>query len=252
MAVLTADHYIADVAGFQEALSRAEQLARQEFLVTLGIQPVSPSTGYGYIQKGPAVGQKNSHEAYRVERFIEKPDAENAFRMVTSGAYVWNSGMFVWQVARILREFAHHMPGFYQQLMRIYRLWGTEQFQGGLQRIWAGVDKQTIDYGVMEKAENVVVLPVNIGWVDVGSWASIEQLHIHDPQGNIWTGPHVAIDTHNSTIITDRKHMTATIGVEGLVIVETEDALLVCSKDHEQEVRQVIQQLKEMRQNDWL
>ena len=160
--------------------------------------------------------------------------------------------MFVWRVEQILSEFACHMPEFYQQLITIGNGWSAKQFQSSLQAIWARVPKQTIDYGVMEKAQNVAVLPVSIGWVDVGSWSSIDRLHAPDPQGNIWTGPHVDIDTHNSTVITDSTHLTATIGIDGLVIVNTQDALLVCTKDHEQEVRQVIQRLKEMRGSSWL
>ncbi len=253
MAVQTADHFIADTIHFQEALVAAEQLTRQGFLVTLGIQPVSPSTGYGYIQKGASLDVPGEVRAYQVSRFVEKPSHEIALKMVTSGEYVWNSGMFVWRIEHILQAFACHMPGFYQQLLTIGKMWGAKQYQDSLQAIWPTVPRQTIDYGVMEKTKNVAVLPVNIGWVDVGSWSSVDQLHTPDPQGNIWTGPHVDVDTRNSTVITDDTHLTATIGIEGLVIVNTPDALLVCAKDHEQEVREVVRRLKEeMHSGDWL
>lgn len=252
MAVQTADHYIADTICFREALVAAEELTRQGFLVTLGIQPVSPSTGYGYIQKSEPMEVSGEMKAYRVNRFVEKPTQEIALKMVTSKEYVWNSGMFVWRVEHILQAFACHMPAFYQQLLAIGKMWGSKQYQDSLQNIWATVPRQTIDYGIMEKTRNVAVLPVSIGWVDVGSWSSMDQLHTPDQQGNIWTGPHVDIDTRNSTVITDGSHMTATIGIDGLVIVDTPDALLVCAKDHEQEVREVIQRLKEAHSNDWL
>lgn len=252
MAVQTADHYISDTTGFRKALVDAELLTQQGLFVTLGIQPVFPSTGYGYIQMGVPTDISWGVTAYRVNQFVEKPTQVVAITMVTSSEYVWNSGIFVWRVEHILQAFACYMPDFYQQLITIGKFCGTNQYRESLESIWPLVPKQTIDYGIMEKTTNVVVLPVNIGWVDVGSWASMDQLHTPDPQGNIWTGPHIDLDTHNSTVITDGGHLTATIGVDGLVIVNTEDALLVCAKEREQEVREVIRRLKEMNSNQWL
>ena len=153
MAVLTADHYIADTEGFRQALTAAAQVAEEGHLVTLGIKPTSPSTGYGYIQQGASLGTVDGSPTFRVERFIEKPDLETATAMVESGEYSWNSGMFIWRVDRILDEFQRQMPEFYAQLAEVEAALGTPAYEATLNRIWPQVAKQTIDYGVMEGAE---------------------------------------------------------------------------------------------------
>jgi mannose-1-phosphate guanylyltransferase len=257
MAVLTADHFIADTVAFRQALSIAEQVAQAGYLVTLGIQPVFPSTGYGYIELGallePALlGSGMDQKVYQAVRFVEKPGLEAALQMVTGGGFVWNSGMFVWRVEDILREFEIQMPGLFAQLMAVSRAIGSREYSCVLHTTWPQVKKETIDYGVMEKAERVAVIPTSMGWVDVGSWVSLDQIHPQDDHGNVWTGPHVDIDTHNTLVITDRPHLTATIGVDGLVIVDTEDALLVCAKEREQEVRAVVNQLRQAGKVQWL
>jgi mannose-1-phosphate guanylyltransferase len=243
MAVLTADHYIQIEDEFVHALAAAEKLAQQDYLVTLGIHPTAPSTGFGYIQQGEALGMTDGLPAYRVQRFTEKPVLEVAQEMVRSGQYSWNSGMFIWKVERILEEFARQMPEFSAQLGEIGQVLDTPAHAETLARVWAGVRKQTIDYGIMEGARNVVVLPVEIGWSDIGSWASLLDLLPADEHGNINIGQHLAIDTQD-TLVFGGKRLVATIGLRGMVIVDTEDALLICPKDREQEVREVVEQLK--------
>ena len=251
MAVLTADHHIANTAAFQAALSAAAEAASEGFLVTLGIKPSEPSTGFGYIHQGESLGEIQGQPAFRVERFVEKPDLETARQMLASGDYSWNSGMFVWHVNNILEEFERQMPEFYNQLEGLANFLGSASYGEALKRTWPQVAKQTIDYGIMEGARDVVVLPVEIGWTDVGSWGSLFGLLPEDAQGNIWVGPHVGVDTRG-TLVFGGKRLVATLGVENLVIVDTEDALLVCSKEREQDVKEIVRRLKDENGGAWL
>jgi len=251
MAVLTADHFITDVIRFRQVLTAAAQVAADGSLVTLGITPSSPSTGYGYIKQGEELDVVDGFPVFRVERFTEKPSPETALRMVESGEYSWNSGMFIWRVERIMAEFQRQMPEFYVQLAEVQATLGTPGYEATLNRVWPQVAKQTIDYGVMEGAENVAVIPVDIGWSDVGSWASLLELLQADAAGNIVVGPHVGIDTRD-TLILGGKRLIATIGLEGLVIVDTEDALLVCTQEREQEVRAMVKELEARGETDYL
>jgi len=243
MAVLTADHFIVDPAGFCQALTAAVQAAEEGHLVTLGIKPTYPSTGYGYIKQGASLGTVEGFPVFRAERFTEKPSLETALHMVESGEYSWNSGMFIWRIDRILEEFQRQMPEFYVQLAEIEATLDTPGYQATLKRVWPQVVRQTIDYGVMEGAGDVAVIPVDIGWSDVGSWTSLAELLPADEEGNIVGGLHVGIDTRD-TLVFGGKRLIATIGLEGMVIVDTEDALLVCPKEREQDVREIVRLLE--------
>ena len=251
MAVLTADHYITSTEQFQQALETASSIAKDGHLVTLGIKPVSPSTGFGYIQQGESMGIIHGFPFFRVERFTEKPTLDVARQMVTSGKYSWNSGMFVWRVDRILEEFQNQMPDLYALLLEVEAALERPDYQAVLVQVWNGVSEQTIDYGVMEHAKDVVVIPVEIGWTDVGSWASLAELLPPDQDGNIFIGPYKEIDTHN-TLVFGGKRLVATIGVKDMVIVDSEDALLVCAKKREQEVREIVEHLKSNGESQWL
>ncbi len=255
MAVLTADHFIADVERFRGVLEAAAEVACEGHLVTLGIEPSSPSTGYGYIQQGEALGEVDGFDVFRAERFTEKPDQETAFRMVQSGDYTWNSGMFIWRVDRIMEEFQKQMPDFYVKLAEVESLLGTEGYRPTLERIWPQVKKQSIDYGVMEKAEDVTVIPIDIGWSDVGSWGSLAELLAglgeRDDAGNVVIGKHVGIDTEDSMIFAGER-LIATIGLEHMVIVDADDAVLVCPMGREQEVRDMVHRLEREDMDEYL
>jgi mannose-1-phosphate guanylyltransferase len=251
MAVLTADHYISKIERFRQVLEAAQTIAGEGHLVTLGIKPASASTGFGYIKQGQNLGMTMDFPVFRVERFTEKPTLEVAQRMLASGDFSWNSGMFVWRVDRILAEFQDQMPDLYAQLMEVEVGFGSLDGKSPLARVWNCVDEQTIDYGVMEHARDVVVIPVDIGWTDVGSWASLAELLPTDQDGNIFVGPYKEIDTHN-TLVFGGTRLVATIGVQDIVIVDSEDAVLVCAKNREQEVRQMVELLKANGENHWL
>lgn len=251
IAILTADHLIADTAGFCRALTAAEHLALNGYLVTLGIKPTSPSIAYGYVQQGMSLGEVEGFPAFHVASFIEKPDLETVLAMLECGEYSWNSGMFVWHVGRILGEFERQMPEFFEQLLVVQAALGTTHYQETLYRVWPQVSKQTVDYGILEGAQQVAVIPVDIGWVDIGSWGSLLSLLPADVDGNVLIGPSISIDTHD-TLAFGENRLIATIGVHGMMIVDTDDALLVCPRGREQEVRELVAQLRQRGDRRWL
>jgi mannose-1-phosphate guanylyltransferase len=255
MAVLTADHFIANVERFRRVLRAAAEIAEAGYLVTLGIEPTSPSTGYGYIHEGDKIDQVDDLDVFQVQRFTEKPSKETALQMVESGKYAWNSGMFVWRVDRIIEEFQRQMPDFYVQLAEVGATLGTRGYQPTLDRVWPQVTKQSIDYGVMEGAEDVAVIPVDIGWSDVGSWASLAELLAEigeqDDAGNVVAGQHAAMDTRNSLIFGGGR-LIATIGLESMIVVDAGDAILVCPMDREQEVRDMVHHLERQGFDEYL
>ena len=251
MAVLTADHLIKKARKFRQILLAAEHIAREGYLVTLGIKPSFPSTGFGYIEQGDALSRVASYDVFQAKRFVEKPDSETARQMYDSGQYSWNSGMFIWQVKQILAEFRRQMPDFYEKLRRVDQTVGSDNHEETLNQVWPTIAKETIDYGVMEGAGQVAVIPVDIGWSDVGSWASVYEVLSADEDGNRVIGQHVGLDTKD-TLVVGNKRLIATIGLEGLVIIDTDDALLVCTREREQDVRAMVDLLEEVGEENLL
>ena len=244
MAVLTADHYIVDDEAFKRVLSAAYQVAQQGFLVTLGIKPTFASTGFGYIERGETLTEVEGLAAYRVNAFREKPDAATAESFVTDGLHTWNSGMFIWRVDRILVEMQRQMPRFYDQLMQIDAALGTDRESLVLSYVWPRVAAQTIDYGIMEGAQDVAVIPADIGWSDIGSWATLLDILPGDKDGNVVIdADHMGVDT-TQTLVYGNNRLVATIGVSDLVIVDTDDVLLICSRDRAQEVKKIVEKLR--------
>jgi len=251
MAVLTADHYIEKADELRRALAAAAQVAQEGHLVTLGIHPNRPATGYGYIERGEKLAQISGLDVYRVNKFTEKPDLATAQAFVNSGQYYWNSGMFVWKVSTILGEFEKLMPQLYAQLMEIDAALGTAQERAVLERVWPQVENETIDYGIMEQAKDVAVIPVDIGWSDVGDWTALSELLSADGDGNVIVGEHVGLDTKRCMIHGSRR-LVATIGLEDMIVVDTEDAILVCRKERAQEVRNLVEKLKDAGKEEYL
>jgi mannose-1-phosphate guanylyltransferase len=253
MAVLTADHFIADPDRFRHILATAARVAEAGHLVTLGIRPSYPSTGYGYIKQGRLVKTEHGFPVFQVEQFIEKPDLESARMMVSQQGYSWNGGMFIWRVERILGEIERQMPEFYAQLMEVETALGTPDSSPALSRMWPQVVKQTIDYGVMEGAQDVVVIPADIGWSDIGSWTSLVDVLGFDENHNTVVGSHLAIDTSDTLIMNQgTKRLVVTIGVEHMVVVAMDDVVLVCSKAQAQDVRTIVQRMERNGWDAWL
>jgi mannose-1-phosphate guanylyltransferase len=247
MATMAADHLIQNLDGFQRLLTDGLRLAEDGYLVTLGIRPTYPATGYGYIQRGPKL-EGYDFLAYQAEHFREKPNEETARDFLLRGDHDWNSGMFLWRVDRIWEELAGLMPDLARTLNAIAQNWGTPQQAETLQRLWPGIRPQTVDYGIMEKAARVAVLPaVNLGWNDVGSWESMFEVFSVDADGNVFlNAQHVNLDTSDSLIVSDHTgRLIVTIGVRDLVVVDTHDAVLVCDRKSAQRVKEVVNQLKQ-------
>jgi mannose-1-phosphate guanylyltransferase len=253
MAVLTADHIIGNLGLFQQVLTAANQIAAKDFLVTLGITPTYPATGYGYIRKGDQIGEYLGLSAFRVHNFTEKPAQKDAETMLASGEYVWNSGMFIWRTEAILNEVSRQMPGLFSTITDIKEAWGTEQQESKIREVWPGIEPQTIDFGIMENAENVAVIPArDLAWNDVGSWDAIFDLLQADEQGNINQGAEqIKIDTTGTLVFSEGDpRLVVTIGVEDLVIVDTGEILLICKRDQAQDVRRAVEELKSAGRED--
>jgi mannose-1-phosphate guanylyltransferase len=254
MLVLPSDHFIRNTDLFRQVMNVAVQVARQEYLVTLGISPTFPSTGYGYIQRAAALPEKYDFPVFRVLHFTEKPDEARARLMLAGGDHSWNSGMFIWKADRILAEFARQMPDLRQALERIAAAWDTPEQKTVLAREWPQLRSETIDYGIMEHAENVAVLPAGgLEWSDVGSWDSLFDVLLPDGQGNVSVNSeHMGLETHNSLVYSTDRKLIVTIGVDDLVVVDSGDALLICRRDQAQNVRQVIDNLKKSQREEYL
>ncbi len=246
--ILPADHVIPNVKAFRNTLIAAAKIANENYLVTLGITPTFAETGYGYIEAGEPLNDAQGIRVFRVRRFLEKPTLETAQTFLQNGNYFWNSGIFVWRGDTILAEFSQHMPRLYAQMEAIVRVGlNTPSFSEG----WNALPNETLDYGIMEKAERVAVIPLNAGWSDVGSWAALFDLMKRDESNNAVQGDHIGVDT-NASLIYTTKRLIATIGLENMIVIDTEDALLICPKDRAQDVKKIVEELKARKANEYL
>jgi len=252
MAVLTADHLIPDEDAFRRALLAAETVAQTGRLVTLGITPTGPETGYGYIHRGDVVGTYQEQIVYRVNRFLEKPDLPTAQKFFASGEYYWNSGMFIWQTATLFSQLERHMPALMRQLSQLKDVLFNGNRPDTLEVLWEQIQPQSIDFGLMENADDVAVVPLDAGWNDVGSWAALYDELAQTPTDTVVVNAeHYAVDS-SGLLIQGNDKLVATIGVHNLVIVETDDVLLVCARDRAQDVKKIVEQLKDRKQHKYL
>ena len=245
MVVLPADHMVAEVESFQAVIKVAAHFAYEnDGLITLGIEPTEPATGYGYIQRGERVGELDGHTIYRVKTFAEKPNYETAVRFLESGDFYWNSGMFIWRAQTILGEIAEKLPEIYEGLMEIQQAIGSPHYMQKLEEVYRRIRGISIDYGVMQTAENVYVIPSQMGWNDVGSWETVYEISPKDARKNVpQCKKLIAVDSTRNYVYSPNK-LVALVGVENLIVVDTGDALLVCKKSRSQDVREVVEELK--------
>jgi len=255
MAIQTADHHIRNHDLFKYLLHTAFAVAEKEYLVTLGITPTFPSTGYGYIQQGDALDGDYKYPVFEVKRFKEKPDEATAQKLLHSGDHSWNSGMFVWRVDTILNEVTRQMPELFKAVNEIASSWDTPQRNDVIAELWYDLKSQTVDYGIMEKAERVAVLPAGgLGWSDVGSWDSLFEVLLPDMNGNVASSTqHLGLDTHNSLVYgVDDQRLIVTIGMDDIVVVDAGDVLMICKTDQSQKVKDVVEHLKKHKQEKFL
>jgi mannose-1-phosphate guanylyltransferase len=253
VAQLNVDHYIGLEEKFRDLLEAARTVAEEGYIVTLGIAPSYPATGFGYIRQGDSIQEANGFTVYHTRGFTEKPNEITATGFVASGQYSWNSGMFIWSAARAMEEFEHQQPQIYDLIEQIQSYADQPDFDEHLQTIWDQMPKISIDYAVMESAKQMAVIPADIGWNDVGTWDSLFEVHKLDKFGNLFRGEkeeRVILDTANTMVLSDR--LIVTIGVENLIVVDTGDVLFICDKNRSQDVRDVVKHLRSIKHDDYL
>jgi mannose-1-phosphate guanylyltransferase len=251
MGVFPADHLIEDEDKFVEAVKTGHSFAKDHVaLVTFGITPTRPITGYGYIQfeKGGLVDCRN---IFKVKTFAEKPNLETAKRFLKSGDFLWNSGMFIWKIPNILNAMKLFLPDMHESLEKISDVIDTPRYKSALKREWATIHSISIDYGVMEKAKNVYVVKSDFRWNDVGSWDSVYDIVEKDKNGNVLIGNTKVLNTKGCYIYSD-KHLVGAIEVENLIIVQTKDALLVVKRNESEKVKDLVDLLIRENYTDYL
>lgn len=252
MAVMPADHVIEPADQFTAAIRQAAELADHTpgRIVTFGIRPTYPAEIFGYIQRGAPLDEPaGDASAYAVEQFREKPDAATATRYLESGNYYWNSGIFVWKAKTILDALAQRQPEMLKHLQNIVDQWGTAQQEATFEREFKAIDGVSIDYAVMEHAENVAVVEAPFQWDDLGGWKSLARIAGTDANDNALVGKFLGIDVRRSIVRTDDEHLVVGVGLENCLVVHTPDATLVANLDREESIRQVV---KELEQRGWI
>ncbi len=250
MVMLTADHYIIDTEQFRAALEAARQVATDGTIVTLGVQPTHAATGFGYIELAEALTIVDGFRVYNSAGFREKPDLATAKEFLEGGRHVWNSGMFVWRADRLMDEYKAQLPDLYAALQAIGASGGTAD-AGDMAAAWNAVPKVSIDFGIMEHAPKVAVIPVDLGWNDIGSWAALRDVMPGDEQGNVLSDNTICIDSARCFVRGDGR-LIAVIGMQDTVIVDTPDVLLVCSQDRAQDVREIVNRLAQEAREEYL
>ncbi len=256
MVILPSDHFIKNEKEFAAIIDAAMEAAEKtDALVTIGIEPSFPATGYGYIKAAPgtetAIGDKNGKMYSAVEEFVEKPDLETAEAYVAEGSYSWNSGMFIWKASTILGYIERLLPDVYGCLTEIGDAMNTPKEKETIERVYPTIPKISIDYGIMERADHVLVISGEFGWNDIGSLDMLSIMKDADENGNVCYGEQLLLDTRDSIIYGTDK-MIATIGVSDLIVVQTKDAVLICDKDKAQDVKKIVETLKEQGKEKYL
>jgi mannose-1-phosphate guanylyltransferase len=246
MVVLPSDHAIADPGKCLQVIRAAAQTAASaDTLVTIGIKPTSPQTGFGYIERGDSIENGTTEEVFRVKSIREKPDYQQALKFVQSGNFYWNSGMFIWKVSTILKSISRWLPDLSSGLTTINETLGLPGEKAAIRKIYKNLVSISIDYGVMEKADNVCVVQGDFGWSDVGSWDALWEISAKDENGNVFTGGSNVISTGSTgSLVYSRQKLVALSGVKDLIVVETKDAILICPKGNSQDVKKIVETLE--------
>ncbi|HTI15139.1 MAG TPA: mannose-1-phosphate guanylyltransferase [Dictyobacter sp.] len=242
MATFSADAVIGHVDRLRQTLRLGYELAEQGKLVTIGIQPTTPETGYGYIRFADEFSAAYDYTAFQVDRFVEKPNLETARSYLADGHYVWNAGIFIWSVKAILAEFREHLPELSQQIRVLVDAANTTHAQVTLEEIWPTLQSISIDYGILEKTKNLVVIPADLSWNDVGNWEQYGALFPADDQGIRAVGAHIGLGSQNVIVYNNTQRRIYTIGMEDVIVVEMDDMTVICHKSHVQRVKELAEQ----------
>ncbi|WML35466.1 mannose-1-phosphate guanylyltransferase [Clostridium sp. OS1-26] len=250
MCVYPSDHCIDNDVEFTNTINRAVRVAEQENkIVTIGIKPTYPATGYGYINYNS--NKAISEVACEVLEFVEKPDFQKAKQYLNSGEYMWNSGIFIWKVSEIIKNIQRYLPKIYDKLNQISELLDEENSEEKIKQIYSEIPSISIDYGILERSDDVAVVASSFQWNDVGAWDSLGAIYPPDKNGNIIKGNDIVLETDNSIVYSEDKLIT-TLGVNNLIVVSTKDSVLVCAKDKAQEIKKIIDKLKENNMNEFI
>ncbi len=254
MVVLPSDHAIADPVRFRQVIKAAAQKAASgDALVTIGIKPTSPQTGFGYIEQGDSIERRTTEEIFRVKSIREKPDFQQALEFLQSGNFYWNSGMFIWKASTILKSISRWLPDLFSGLTAINETLGLPGEKAAVRRIYKDLVPISIDYGVMEKADNIFAVKGDFGWSDVGSWDALWEISAKDKNGNAFIGGSDVISTDSTGSLVYSQHkLVALAGVKDLIVVETKDALLICQKGKSQDVKKIVDVLEAKKLNKYL
>ncbi|PYV08584.1 MAG: mannose-1-phosphate guanylyltransferase [Acidobacteria bacterium] len=241
MIAIPADHYVGDAAAYRTTLERAIRSLEGVTAVVFGVRPVRPESGYGYVQaRRPASGRE--HDPWPVVRFVEKPDRATAARYLESGDYFWNSGIFVWRNRTLLALFERHMPATYRGLCELRPLLAREGAERERRSVFAGLERLSVDFGILERSDGLVLVPVEFPWDDIGNWAALERALPADAFGNVARGAHVAVNSTGCVVYTDAGTV-ATFGVSDLVVVQANGKVLVTTKERAAELKRVVSAL---------
>ncbi|MBN2417538.1 mannose-1-phosphate guanylyltransferase [bacterium] len=252
MIVLPADHLIGNKQKFKKTIFAGVQVAREhDSLVTIGITPDRPATGYGYIQRNTRLAEISKVSAYTVKTFAEKPDLETARRFLESGDFFWNSGMFIFKVSTFLKAVEEYLPELYDALMDIRKVIGKPEYETVLKNVYRQIKNISIDYGVMEKAANVMMVEGDFEWNDLGSWEQVYLLSRKDKDGNAINGRAVCIDTVNSYVDNDSE-IIALVGCEDLIVVKEGGVTLICKRDRAEDVKKAVETIRKKKYSDFL
>lgn len=253
MVVLPADHLIADGDKFRKTIQAAVGYAEgNDCLVTIGVKPGYPETGYGYIQRGDKISKKSGHQIYKVKTFAEKPNMDTAERFLKSGDFLWNSGMFIWSTKLIMNEFAHYEPDMWEGFKEISKVVDSATMAEKIFEVYSRIRSVSIDYAIMEVAERVCILEADFMWNDLGSWEAAYNISEKDDAGNVVQAAYSQMLDSKNNYIYSTKKLVAAIDVENLVVVETDDTLLICKKDQSQKVKDVVDALRRKNMDNFI
>ncbi|GAW29749.1 MULTISPECIES: mannose-1-phosphate guanylyltransferase [unclassified Carboxydocella] len=236
MVVLPSDHFVADEEKFLQTVQEGIEWARKgDWIITIGIKPSEPKTAYGYIE----LGLEQREGVWQVKSFREKPDLDTAIKYLEQGNFFWNAGIFIFRAEVMWRSLERYLPQVHQALNQVIPYWGTPQQTEIIKKVYRPLPKVSIDYGVMEKTDNLLVLTADFGWDDLGSWSVLGRVLPVSDEGNVVMGQHLGLDTSNCILVTENQ-LLATIGIKDLIVIATNDVILICPKDKDQEVKEMV------------
>lgn len=254
LAVLPSDHLIKKDKNLVMALRNAEEFLKKfpEYLVTLGVIPTSPETGFGYIQKNGLLHKTKETSVFAVKRFIEKPDLRHAQRFIKSKDYLWNAGIYIGNIQNLVEQFGKYIPDTYKRINRIREVVNTREFDNVLKKEYCKMDKISFDYGISENVKNMGIIPVDLGWSDIGSWAALKKALIKKDYKHLIKAEHLDVGSKDLLVFGSPNKLIATIGLKGLVIVDTPDVILICDKEKSQDVKKIIGKIEKSGKNNYL